>query len=30
MAETQAHGAPFFFVTDEPPTAAAIYDIYSP
>jgi hypothetical protein len=26
MVETQAHGAPFFFATDEPPTAAAIDD----
>ncbi|MGC2785324.1 MAG: hypothetical protein WA397_16125 [Roseiarcus sp.] len=26
MAETQAHGAPFFFATDEPPTAVAIDD----
>ena len=31
MAEAQEHGAPFFFATDEPPTAAAIDDdIYSP
>jgi hypothetical protein len=26
MAKTQAHGAPFFFATAEPPTAAAIDD----
>jgi hypothetical protein len=26
MVETQAHGAPFFFATGEPPTAAAIDD----
>ena len=26
MVETQAHGAPFFLATDEPPTAAAIDD----
>jgi hypothetical protein len=26
MVETQAHGAPFFFATDEPPTTAAIDD----
>ncbi|MGO9418282.1 hypothetical protein [Roseiarcus sp.] len=26
MTETQEHGAPFFFATDEPPTAAAIDD----
>jgi hypothetical protein len=26
MTETQARGAPFFFATDEPPTAAAIDD----
>ena len=26
MTETQKHGAPFFFATDEPPTAAAIDD----
>jgi hypothetical protein len=28
MAETQEHGALFFFATDEPPTVAAIDDIY--
>jgi hypothetical protein len=26
MVEPQAHGGPFFFATDEPPTAAAIDD----
>lgn len=26
MVETQAHGAPFFFATDKPPTAVAIDD----
>jgi hypothetical protein len=26
MTETQEHGAPFFFATDEPPTVAAVDD----